>query len=525
MNKDDMFDISDEFTKSLERLVEEETNVAKAYVKKNNQSGERDDRHDSVTDIGSTQMFDSEQLKKSVGGVNIDDLLEDDSDEDVRISAPSRKKSPERMVDNSAIDARSIERSEKKRADTKKNSLIIAAVVGIVFVAVIGIVFGAIALSNKNKNSYEYNMEQAKGYFESGDYSTAINYYSVAYDTSQGVKDIDLMFKMYECYKNLNDNVMAKSMLDDVIGYDKYNERAIKALGNYYKDSSNGEALNRLLEEYRGTRGAEFIKEFEVTPPTTSETPGVFSSSIKLSLMAGNGCKVYYTTDGSDPADTTVTPIEYSGELHIDKNVVIKAMAIDSIGVKSLTASFEYKIDYQAPDGPVLNIESGKTIDTDTVLEITNLKEGDTAYYTIDLTTPTSDSIKYEDGIKLEKGTCTVSLVIVGATGQSSKITRYTYIINEVKIYTYEECVGLLKQRMIGLNILQSNGLKTTAGENVSFLYASKQTIDDMEMYIIKYVVRSATGSGTEGYYGVSTKSGSCYKVTVSEGQYSAVKY
>ncbi len=511
-SNDEMFDISDEFTKSLEKLVEEETNVAKAYVKNNGDAiAKQTDGKQESSDISNTQMFDSEELKKNVGGVNISDLL--DESEELNISS-SRKMPPQT--------SQTKVRSAEKKAETRKNTIIIVAVITVVTVAVVGIILGALALSNKNKNSYAFNMEQAKGYYESGDYSTALNYYNVAYGTVEGKKDTDLMYKMYECYKNTKDTVMAKNMLDDIISYDKYNEAAIKALGHHYRDNGSGAALNSMLAQYRGTRAGEFIKEFEIAVPTTSETPGEFSSAIKLSLIAGAGCSIYYTLDGSTP--TTASNL-YSGEIIIDKNVVVKTIAVDSIGVESVVAEYEYKINYVTPDGPVLSVESGLTIDTDTVLRITNLKDGDTAYYTVDGTTPTTSSYKYEDGIKLEKGSFIVSLVIISATGDTSKITRYTYIVNEVKIYTYEECVDILKERMKGLNILSEDGKTTTGGDKVSFLYESKQTIDEAEMYIIEYIVKPSSGTGTKGYYGVSTKGGSCYKITISDGKYSAVKY
>lgn len=511
-SNDEMFDISDEFTKSLEKLVEEETNVAKAYVKNNGDAiAKQTEGRSEAADMGSTQMFDSAELKKNVGGVDISDLL----DESEEFNVSSSRKVPAQTSQTKA-------RSAEKKADTRKNTFIIVAVITVVAIAVVGIIWGALALSNKNKSSYAYNMEQAKGYYESGDYSAALNYYNVAYDTVEGKKDVDLMYKMYECYKNTKDTVMAKNMLDDIIAYDKYNETAIKALGHYFRDNGSGAALNSMITQYRGTRAEEFIKEFEVAVPTASETPGEFSSSIKLSFIAGSGCSIYYTLDGTRP--TTASNL-YSGEIIIDKNVVVKAIAVDSIGVESVVAEYEYKINYVTPDGPVLNLETGSTIDTDTVLEITNLKDGDKAFYTVDGTTPTANSYKYEDGIKLEKGSCIVSLVIISATGDISKITRYTYIVNEVKIYTYEECVDILKERMKGLNILSEDGKTTTGGDKVSFLYESKQTIDETEMYIIEYIVKPSSGTGTKGYYGVSTKGGSCYKITIADGKYSAVKY
>lgn len=526
--KDDneYLDISDEFTRSLERLVEEETNVARAYVKSDAARPKTASKSGGV-DLGNTQFFDAEKLKKTISEQNSDFDFEVDElfmDDDVREydAKKSVARSDMESRKNQSSGKKTVSDSKDKSAEQRRNRMIIAGVVCIVAVAVAGIIIAAVMMNKKNKNSYEYNMSQGDTFYESADYSNAISSYKEAYMTSEGKKNTDLMYRLYECYYKREDTVLAASMLNDMISFDKYNEKAIVALGNLYRETKNGAGINELLEKYRSTNGEQYIKSFEVLPPTASETPGNFSDTVKLTLMAADDCSIYYTIDGSEP---TITSNIFKDEIVIkSEKVTVKAIAIDSIGVKSSVAAFEYSVNYELPDGPVFNIESG-TIDTDTELKITNMKPDDKAYYTLDGTTPTESSVPYVGAIKLEKGNFVISAVIVGANGETSKIVRNTYVVKEVRVYQYEEAVGLLKSRMISLNILQSNGMYTTDGNKASFYFDSKKVIDAVEMHIIRYSVTLPSGESTQGYYGVGTKNGSCYKVTVNGDQYTAVKY
>ncbi len=533
-DNEDIFEIDDEFAKSLEKLVAEETNVAKAYISNgelsaDNSAKEQQSRKNAgsgAVDLGATQMFNSEDIRKNVNKVLRDDDISESESSGILLDAPvtrqtsSEQLSPKGASQNTQARVASARALERQR-EQKRNKMIIAGVIAFVAVVVIGIIVAAIVIQKKNKGSYEYNLEQGMKAYENMDYTTAKNHLNTAYGTSEGKKNLDLMYTLYDCYSRSNDTVMAEKVLQDMVAFDKYNEKALKALAQLYRDNSNGAALNELFKKYRDTNGEKYLQPYEVPKPTTSEKEGTFSEKVKIKLIAASGCDIYYTTDGSEPS---ITSSKFSEDIVIEQGTVtIKAVAVDSIGVISSVAEYKFKIDYTQPEGPVFDITDNE-IDTDTVIHITNIGEGDKVYYTIDGTTPTDESTMYADGIQLEEGTHVVAAVIYN-NGGASKIVRQSYTVKKAKIYTYEECVKILKDRMISLNILNSTGLTTTDGNKASFYYQARKTVDGTDMYVIKYVVTASSTEDTKGYYGVGLKTGQCYKVTINGDEFTAVKY
>lgn len=596
-DNEDIFEIDDEFAKSLEKLVAEETNVAKAYISNDELSadGSAKEQHSGknagtvALDLGATQLFNSEDIKKNVNRVLRDDAISESEGSEILLDAPVTRKqsqtgttkqgqtgsikqsqtgtirqnqtgtirqsqnrtvsqsgaqrqhtgtinlqgvdigtdeaaseqfSPKGVSQNTqtrVASARALERQKEQ----KRNKMIIAGVIAFVAVVVIGIIVAAVVIQKKNKSSYEYNLEHGMKAYESTDYTAAKDYLNRAYETSEGKKDVDLMYALYDCYNRSNDTVMAEKVLQDMISFDKYNEKALKALAQLYRDNKNGAALNELFKKYRDTNGEKYLQAYEVSKPTTSEKEGTFSEKVKIKLIAASECDIYYTTDGSEPS---ITSSKFSDDIVIEQGTVtIKAVAVDSIGVMSSVAEYTFKIDYTQPEGPVFDITDNE-IDTDTVIHITNIGDNDKVYYTIDGTTPTTESTMYVEGIQLQEGTYVVAAVIYN-NGGASKIVRQSYTVKKAKIYTYEECVKILKERMISLNILSSTGLTTTDGNKASFYYQARKTVDGTDMYIIKYTVTASSAEETKGYYGVGLKTSQCYKVTIDGDEFTAVKY
>jgi hypothetical protein len=151
------------------------------------------------------------------------------------------------------------------------------------------------------------------------------------------------------------------------------------------------------------------------------------------------------------------------------------------------------------------------------------LEEGCKAYYTVDGTTPTANSIIYDDGIDLTAGSYVLSVVIINKSNLSSPITRKNITVEAGKNYTYAEAQSILIARMKVLNILNSSGKFSVGGKTPEFVYESKKTIDGVEMYYIRLDEKES--STTEGYYGVGINNGKCYRITGSGSNLTAVEY
>jgi hypothetical protein len=93
--------------------------------------------------------------------------------------------------------------------------------------------------------------------------------------------------------------------------------------------------------------GARFSDTFTVTvrdlpkldAPVITPNGGKFSKSVKVSITAQNGAKIYYTTDGSDP---TANSTEYSAPFTVTGDTTVKAIAVRENCYDSQTATAEF---------------------------------------------------------------------------------------------------------------------------------------------------------------------------------------
>lgn len=93
--------------------------------------------------------------------------------------------------------------------------------------------------------------------------------------------------------------------------------------------------------------GARFSDTFTVTvrdlpkldAPVITPNGGKFSKSVKVSITAQDGAKIYYTTDGSEP---TANSTEYSAPFTVTGDTTVKAIAVRENCYDSQTATAEF---------------------------------------------------------------------------------------------------------------------------------------------------------------------------------------
>lgn len=552
MEEKDNLDIDEEMTKSLQRLVEEETNVAKASVG-NNIEGNNTPEID--INLGATRFIDTDLINaKVVSATTQNDTINNNSinNNSINNSNAATGNINNHNTNNNIINANrennknsnNINNKDNKQSTyqnthepksdhtkkddnhtaglSKRNKIIIASVGGIVAAAlIIGIVV-AVAVHNNKKNSYHYNYEMGMTLYKENNYMDAIKHLEIAFDSIEGKKNLNMMYVLSEAYKNMGNIDKAVEILEAALAYNKFNERTLSSLLKLCYDNKKGEKLNQIIEEYKDSKVKNVLNEYIVAVPTTSENPGDFDKEVELILLAQDGCTIYYTIDGSTPTNDS---IRFTDSIKIEKDTVtVKAIAVNEIGVKSEVGEFQFTIDLKAPEAPVLDIED-TNVELGTKIKIKNLLEGDKAYYTIDGTTPSTYSLPYNDGIELEEGRYVLSVIVINKHNLSSTVTRKNITVKDETEYTYNEALNFLKKRMQELNIIGSNGRFSVGGEMADFVYQTKKEISDIQMYYIRLDKKSISGSKVEGYYGVGVSNGQCYKVTDSEGLLSAVVY
>lgn len=562
MSDKDNFDIDDELARSLERLVEEETNVAKAAYSEDKIKAEDIKKEPENINLGATQMVDKDKVKSLTSAIKLNDeqdiktvddtsdftidvpyvgnasknttsikpvKIEDDEndwDEDENLDESKTVQKINKMNSDNPVtmsNQTSPEDGKNKKELDKKSKLIIAGACGIAALVVIIIIVIAVNMNSKNKKSYKYNLEKGTQYYNTQDYDNAVTYLTKAYNTNDGKKNADMMYELADALVHVNQNDKAIEVLKSALSYDKMNEKALPLLAKLYQDEKKGTELSELIKKYKGTKNEALLSDYKVDEPTSSENPGSFEDSVEINLMASDGCTIYYTTDGSEP---TIKSSKYSSAIKIEKDdVTVKAIAVNSIGVASDVAEFKYSISLKAPDAPVLNpSESDVKVGTKIVIE--GLADDEKAYYTLNGSTPSANSSQYSGGITLDKaGNYVVSVIVINKHNLSSPVTRVSYNVSEEKTYTKDEAESILMKRLVSNNKVSKSGTMVGGGGTAKLVYQNTTTISGTKMYYIRLDVNSGNSTKTEGYYGVGVNNGQCYVITDNNGSLSAVQY
>lgn len=562
MSDKDNFDIDDELARSLERLVEEETNVAKAAYSEDKIKAEDIKKEPENINLGATQMVDKDKVKSLTSAIKLNDeqdiktiedtsdftidvpyvgnasknttsiksvKIEDDEndwDEDENLDESKTVQKINKMNSDNPVtmsNQTSPEDGKNKKELDKKSKLIIAGACGIAALVVIIIIVIAVNMNSKNKKSYKYNLEKGTQYYNTQDYDNAVTYLTKAYNTNDGKKNADMMYELADALVHVNQNDKAIEVLKSALSYDKMNEKALPLLAKLYQDEKKGTELSELIKKYKGTKNEALLSDYKVDEPTSSENPGSFEDSVEINLMASDGCTIYYTTDGSEP---TTKSSKYSSAIKIEKDdVTVKAIAVNSIGVASDVAEFKYSISLKAPDAPVLNpSESDVKVGTKIVIE--GLADDEKAYYTLNGSTPSANSSQYSGGITLDKaGNYVVSVIVINKHNLSSPVTRVSYNVSEEKTYTKDEAESILMKRLVSNYKVSQSGTMVGGGGTAKLVYQNTTTISGTKMYYIRLDVNSGNSTKTEGYYGVGVNNGQCYVITDNNGSLSAVQY
>ena len=510
MNDKDNFELDKELAKSIEKLIDEETTVAKAFVDRNLL------KNSDYNNIPPKSIYDEEKSKTQaipeIPSRNV--TMGNGSDGGTKAPFNDTKTIPNMSngVNNSP---------PKKKLD-KKTKLIIAGVSGAVILVIVVIIIVASIMNNKNKSSYKYNYAKGVEYYNDKDYKSALPYFEKAEVADTSKKNIDLKFKLYDCYIGVANNDKAIEKLKEILSYESNNEKALTALASNYATNKQGDKLTELIRKYEGTEGQKYLASYVVSVPTVSKAAGKFDVEISLELVATESNKIYYTLDGTEPTSKSSL---YSEAIQIKKgDTTVKAIAVNDIGTASNILEQKYTIDFKAPDSPDISPVTG-TYQEGQKIEITNLKSGDTAYYTVDgKTDPTKDSpsTKYIEPFSMPPGNTVVKVIIINQYGLSSSISSRNYNVVATKIYTFDESIVLLKARMKATGDLKADGITFKDGKTVEFIYNTRKTIKNIDMYITSYNLSKVRQTN---YYGIDVKSGLCYKVTESGGEFSATEY
>jgi 6-phosphogluconolactonase len=163
-----------------------------------------------------------------------------------------------------------------------------------------------------------------------------------------------------------------------------------------------------------------------VTAPVFIPAPGSYAGpqDIAISTLTA-GASIRYTTDGSDPTETTGTP--YTGPVRLATSATLKAVAYLAGWIPSPVTAGDYTISTLVA-APVFAPPAG-TYDSAQDVAITTSTSGATIRYTIDGTTPTdSYGTVYSAPVQVAD-TLTLRAVAYRAGWTTSSVTSALYTI------------------------------------------------------------------------------------------------
>ena len=325
--------------------------------------------------------------------------------------------------------------SEEKKSQKKKKendsgrfykNIAIGAIVLAAVILLVSVFAVRYAISRKNEaESFDYQMMEAMRYYGDENYEMAISYFDNALSISP--ENTQALSYQAKCYENIGELAAAESIYHSMIELDNTNLTAYEDLVNIYKAEDAYEKIRTLRETTTDERVLALLEEYSVAAPAFSLASGEYGEDLTVTMDSSDLAIIYYTTDGSDPAKNGLV---YEGEIHFDGEgrYKLKAVAVNAQNLYSDVAEAEYVIKYDKPEMPRTSLPSGAYMGQQIVT--IDVPEGCSAYYTLDGTTPTIRSFRYQTPIVLPGvGEYVLSVVYISNHGKVSDTGVFTYVI------------------------------------------------------------------------------------------------
>ena len=197
---------------------------------------------------------------------------------------------------------------------------------------------------------------------------------------------------------------------------------AYRELIKIYLADNDTDSINALLES-----SPESIKtalsDYIAGAPIFSLEAGTYVEEQDVTISS-TGVRIYYTTDGSTPGNTSAL---YSEPIHLaEGTTILKAVSETSAGVLSSVAEATYIIDRNAPAAPVVTPGSGTYYGADNMITV-SIPIGCKCYYSFD-SKPAEGVNEYTGPVTMQEGDHIFYAMLVNEYGVSGAVAAATFI-------------------------------------------------------------------------------------------------
>lgn len=275
------------------------------------------------------------------------------------------------------------------------------------------------------QNSYTGVVNRGYDALQSDDYTEAQNLFNRAINKDKSRSEA--YTGLAQVYIDQNDLDSAENVFLDALVKQPSDIELYQAAIAFYVDTEQQSKISALLQDCEDDNVLKAVADYVSDAPEFSLEAGSYSEVQEVSLSSETGGTIYYTTDGTDPTESST---EYTEPvlLQNEGDTEIRAIAVNANGIPSVVASAKYTIEFPIADAPAVTPATGQYTEP-TKITIT-VPEGYTAYYTMDGSTPTSDSEEYTGPIDMPQDTQTIfsAILVNNNNGKATDVTTRNYI-------------------------------------------------------------------------------------------------
>lgn len=407
------------------------------------------------------------------------------------------------------------EKEEARRRAMNFYTTLAAAAVLILFAC-------SISLWNRLSN-VETQLSKAEKAASKKNYAKAVEYTLQAVEKNGSDMEVRNLLGTYYVLNGQIKN--AVTTFKDIIALDKENEDAYRNLISIYEKEKNYTAINDLIRSGNSDKITNTFIKYIANPPQFNYPQGTYQERLPLKMTANTTGKVYYTLDGTEPDETSDI---YTAPVFLENGIyTVRAFFVNDYGIKSETAVQIYQIHLQEAHEPEVNLDSGE-YSRPQMITVT-VPEGESVYYTVDGSTPTKDSIPYNNPIALPIGGSTYQFISYSEDGAASEVVRRDYAFIFEASLDLPSAVNFLIAGLIERGVISDINCSVPGkgGRNL-YVCSSAISINQRNYYLMVeyYEDPSGVNTRTGNLYCVDAETGELFRAAVdSKGYYSVVSF